>query len=308
MDRGARRVGYRENLAGTALEPLSAVPAFVSSGQPGDVRSRPALPHILCYHKIERRLELGVTRLSPRRFARQLERFARDGWKSLTLDELVACARGERAAGPKELAITFDDAYRGLRDHAFPVLEALGFSGTCFVITEYAGRLNEWDVAYGGRRFAHLAWRDIRRWEGRGIAFASHTATHPRLTWLGDGEARREMARSRLAMSAALGAAPRAISYPFGAFGSREKAMARGEGYDAGFALAGKWSGDAMAVTRLPVYPWSLPMPGVGALAAIERAGALGANRCAVGTSLWKRWREEGEPAITVVADPVTGD
>lgn len=270
--------------------------------------SRPVLPHILCYHKIERRRELGVTRLSPRRFARQMERFARDGWTSLTLDELAGCARGERVAGAKELAITFDDAYRGLRDHAFPVLESLGFSATCFVITEYAGRLNEWDVAYGGRRFAHLAWRDIRKWDGRGISFASHTATHPRLTWLDDYEVRREMSRSRAAMASALGRAPGAVSYPFGAFGEREIAIARGEGYESGFALAGQWSGDPMAVTRLPVYPWALPKPGIGALAALERAGASGANRCAVGTSIWKRWRERHNPDIPLITEPVAGD
>lgn len=284
------------------------MPALFSSGAPGTATPRPVLPHILCYHKIERRLELGVTRLSPRRFARQMERFARDGWRSLTLDELSACARGERTAGPRELAITFDDAYRGLREHAFPVIESLGFSATVFVITEYAGRMNEWDVAYGGRRFAHLAWRDIRKWEGRGIAFASHTATHPRLTWLGDAGVRRELTRSRAAMSAALGAAPRAVSYPFGAFGPRELALARSEGYDTGFALAGRWTGDPMAVTRLPVYPWAPPRPGVGALAPLERAGALGANRCAVGTSLWKRWREDREPEAVVAPEPVAGD
>lgn len=295
-------------LAGTALELSRAVPALLSSGATRRAAARPALPHILCYHKIERRLELGVTRLSPRRFARQMERFARDGWRSLTLDELVACARGERAARPKELAITFDDAYRGLREHAFPVIESLGFSATCFVITEYAGRLNEWDVAYGGRRFAHLAWRDVRKWEGRGIAFASHTATHPRLTWLADAEVHRELARSRAAMTAALGHAARAISYPFGAAGTRELAIARAEGYDCGFGLAGRWNGDAMAVTRLPVYPWSLPLPGVGPLAAIERAGALGANRCAVGTSLWKRWREGREPEAAAAIEALAGD
>ena len=269
--------------------------------------SSPLLPHILCYHKIDRRLELGVTRLSPRRFARQMERFAARGWRSLTLDELIASARGERVAGPRELAITFDDAYRGLREYAFPVLESLGFSATCFVITEFAGRLNGWDVAYGGRRFAHLAWRDMRMWDGRGIAFASHTATHRRLTWLADDEVRREMARSRAAMSAAL-AAPRAISYPFGAAGERELSIARGEGYDGGFGLAGRWSGNPMAVTRLPVYPWSLPMPGVGMLAAVERAGALGANRCSVGTSLWKRWREGADVTVAPAAEALAGD
>ncbi len=130
-------------------------------------------PRILCYHKIEPRLELGVTRLSPRRFARQIERLANAGWRTLTLAETIACVTGERLDGPRELAITFDDAYRGLRDHAFPVLADVGFTATCFVITDYAGKLNRWDVAYGGRRFAHLAWRDMRRWQARGIDMTS---------------------------------------------------------------------------------------------------------------------------------------
>jgi len=278
------------------------VPSLISGG------SRPALPHILCYHKIERRLELGVTRLSPRRFARQMERFARDGWRCLTLDELLAAARGERRPGPRELAITFDDAYRGLREHAFPVLEALGFAATCFVITEYAGRLNRWDVAYGGRRFAHLAWRDIRRWQGRGITFASHTASHPRLTWLTASEVRRELAASRAEMRAALGGEPRAVSYPFGAATGRERALALEEGYEAGFALAGRWTGDPMSITRLPVYPWALPRPGIGALASVERLGAVAANRCAVGTSLWKAWRERPDAPPAIGIEALAGD
>jgi peptidoglycan/xylan/chitin deacetylase (PgdA/CDA1 family) len=264
---------------------------------------------ILCYHKVERRRELGVTRLSPRRFTRQMERLARDGWRALTLDELLACVRGERTPGKREVALTFDDAYRGLRDHAFPVLEALGFPAICFAITDYAGRLNRWDVAYGGRRFAHLSWRDMRRWQERGITFASHTATHPRLTWLDDREVARELGLSRLAMAGALGSEPEAVSYPFGAAGDREAALARAEGYAAGFALAGSWRGDPMSVTRLPVYPWSLPIPGVGALGGVERAAAVVANRCAVGTTLWQRLTARAPGAVAAPdAVPIAGD
>jgi peptidoglycan/xylan/chitin deacetylase (PgdA/CDA1 family) len=247
---------------------------------------------VLCYHKVDPRLELGVTRISPRRFARQVERLAGDGWRTLTLRELLACARGERATGPREIVFTFDDAYRSLRDHAFPVLAAHGFVAVCAVITDYAGRLNRWDVAYGGRRFAHLAWRDLRRWRGRGtIEVVSHTATHPRLTWLDAPEAAREMARSRAAIEAELGEAPAALSYPFGAAGARERALAREAGYEAGLTLATRWRGDVMAIPRMPVYPWAPPRPAVGALRHVEWAGAVAANRCAVGTTLWQRLR-----------------
>jgi peptidoglycan/xylan/chitin deacetylase (PgdA/CDA1 family) len=265
------------------------VPCFVGGTPLERSRGVPALPLILCYHKVERRRELGVTRLSPRRFAHQMERLARDGWRALTLDELLACACGERSVGSREVAITFDDAYRGLRDHAFPVLEALGFPAVCFAITDYAGRLNRWDVAYGGRRFAHLAWRDMRRWQGRGITFASHTATHPRLTWLEEREAALELALSRRALCSALGECTPVVSYPFGAVGEREAALATAEGYEAGFALSGRWSGDRMSITRLPVYPWSPRVPGVGLLGVVEHAAAAVANRCAVGTTVWQR-------------------
>ncbi|MGQ0713015.1 MAG: polysaccharide deacetylase family protein [Gemmatimonadaceae bacterium] len=249
----------------------------------------PLLPHILCYHKVDRRHELGVTRISPRRFARHIERLARGGWRTLTLEEVAACARGERRAALNEVAITFDDGYRALREHAFPVLEAHGFVATCFVITAFAGRLNRWDVAYGGRRFAHLAWRDMRRWQSRGITFASHTATHPRLTWISAAAAARELGGSRVELADALDVAPRAVSYPFGASGVREHALARDAGYDVGFTLNAAWNGDAMAIPRLPVYLWSPPLPGVGFLAGIERVVATAANRAAIGTSVWRR-------------------
>lgn len=257
-----------------------------------DGREVSGLPPVLCYHKVDPRRELGVTRISPRRFARQIERLARDGWRTMTLAELLACARGERRAGPRELVVTFDDAYRSLRQHAFPVLAAHGFGAVCAVITDYAGRLNRWDVAYGGRRFAHLAWRDLRRWRERGtIEVVSHTATHPRLTWLGAREAAREMERSRAAIERELGETPRAVSYPFGAAGARERALAREAGYDGGLALATRWRGNVMAIPRVPVYMWAPPRPAVGALRHVEWAGAVAANRCAVGTSLWRRMR-----------------
>ena len=254
------------------------------------------VPRILCYHKVDRRLELGVTRISPRRFARQIQRLAMEGWRTLTLDELAACARGERTTAGNELAITFDDAYRSLRDHAFPVLEAHGFTATCFVITAFAGRLNRWDVAYGGRRFAHLAWRDMRRWQSRGITFASHTATHPRLTWLGESGASDELHRSRADLVHALDEEPRAVSYPFGACGPREYALARDAGYDVGFTLNATWGGDPMAIPRLPVYMWSPPIPGAGPLRNLERVAATMANRASVGTALWRRAAHRNEP------------
>src|SRR5581483_2107980 len=247
------------------------------------------LPPILCYHKVDRRGDLGVTRLSPRRFCRQIERLASDGWRTLSLNELERCVSGDRPPGPRELVMTFDDAYRSLRDYAFPTLADVGYTAICAVITDYAGRLNRWDVAYGGRRFAHLTWRDMRRWQSRGMEFVSHTATHPRLTWLGARQAAEELSRSRRAIGESLDVEPRAIAYPFGAAAGRERQLAAATGYTTGFTIATTWRGDPLAVPRLPVYIWSREVPVAGPA---ERLVAAAANRCAVGTSIFRRFTQ----------------
>jgi peptidoglycan/xylan/chitin deacetylase (PgdA/CDA1 family) len=246
------------------------------------------IPPILCYHKVERRRELGVTRLSPRRFATQLATLARDGWQTIPLSDLTALLRGQRTVGERTIVVTFDDAYRGLRDHAFPVLQDLGFVATCFVITDYAGRMNRWDVAYGGRRFAHLAWRDIETWSGRGISFESHTATHPHLPWVDDRRLVDELGRSRRDLRAALGDAVTAIAYPFGGVDDRVTAAAIDAGYTIGFGVGGRWTGDIMRVPRAAIHCWSPRLPMVGRLGPLERAVSRAVSRCAIGTSLWR--------------------
>jgi len=218
-----------------------------------------------------------------------MEALAAAGWRAISLEQFAAAATGQRAPGDRELLITFDDAYRGLRDHAFPVLRDLGFSAACFVITEYAGRLNRWDVAYGGRRFAHLAWRDIEAWSARGMAFESHTATHARLPSLDARGITDELVRSSAALGDALGRPPTAVAYPFGAVNGRVVDAAARCGYSLGFALGGRWRGDVMQVPRAPVHCWAPRLPAVGPLGGLEQWISRLACRCSVGTTIWRR-------------------
>lgn len=213
---------------------------------------------------------------------------ARAGWRGITLGEFAATMRGERPQGTGELLITFDDAYRGLRDHAFPVLRDLGFGAACFVVTDYAGRLNRWDVAYGGRRFAHLAWRDIETWRAGGMDFGSHTATHRRLPWLDEHVLLDELRRSRHAMHTALGVAPTSIAYPFGAVSRCVTAAAARCGYSLGFALGVPWRGDAMRIPRTAVHCWSPRVPVVGRFGGLEQLVSQLACRCSLGTNIWQ--------------------
>lgn len=261
-------------------------------------------PPILSYHKIDTRFELGFTQLEPRVFRRQVETLARLGYRSLGSADLLAPTTHD---APRTVVFSFDDGYAGLAEHAFPVLADHGFTALVFVITDYVGAENRWDVQYGWRRFRHLDWDELGHWQGRGIEVHSHTATHALLTWVSDAEAAEELGRSREAIHARLGSAPAGISYPFGSADARVRGLARDAGYTLGFAGPnGNGAGDLLMLERWPVYGWDrfdLPLVlGVGALSPLGRALARLTNRCAVGTAAIQRALGRRYPRRTTAA------
>ncbi len=256
------------------------------------------IPPILGYHKIDSRFELGFTQLGPRTFRRQIEALARAGYHTLGSAELAEMfasppPRTTRDA-PRTVVLTFDDGYAALAEHAFPVLADHGFKALLFVITDFVGRENTWDVQYGWRKFYHLSWDELAKWRERGIEAHSHGATHARLTWLSDTEAEDELGRSREAIMSRIGTAPRGIGYPFGAADERVCRLAAAAGYTLGFGgPVGAGTSDPMLLERRVVYAWDRGgIPFVlreGGLGPLARSLARTTNRCAVGTAAIQR-------------------
>src|SRR5256712_8020121 len=189
-----------------------------------------ARPPALCYHRVGGQLELGVTRVGSSVFARQMTTLARAGWKTLTLDQFAERLRpGHSALRTPHSAflLTFDDGYASLAEHVYPILADVGFTATTFLITDYVGRLNTWDVRYTWHRLAHLDWDTIGRWQARGFDFPSHTPSHPRLTWLSDRQAAAELAGAPETPPHRPGPqAARAVAYPVGARDERIERLA----------------------------------------------------------------------------------
>ena len=195
----------------------------------------------------------------------------------------------------QDVTITFDDGYSGLADHAFPILQGLGMRALVFVISEYVGKENTWDVQYGWTSFRHLDWNTLGRWQEAGvIQVHSHGARHRRLTWLSDQEIADELGRARQEIRQRLGRAPSAIAYPYGAVNERVKRLAIEAGHTAGYAGPSTGvEGDPMMQPRLSVYAWD-----AGDLPLVLREDTVGdaaravsrfTNRCSVGTALFQR-------------------
>jgi peptidoglycan/xylan/chitin deacetylase (PgdA/CDA1 family) len=272
-------------------------------------------PPVLCYHRIGGPREVGVTRVARKVFARQMVALAKAGWRTLTLDDFA------RAASPylfpvarlttdnRYFLLTFDDGYANLADTAYPVLADLGFTAATFLITDYVGRDNSWDVRYTRRRLPQLDWRTIERWRIQGFDFGAHGATHRRLTWLRSAVVTDELLRSRQVLIQRLGTgAGRAIAYPFAAVSDRVMELTRQAGFEMGFA--GPWDRgtDPLRLSRVPVYAWDVGDTPIGLWPGLRgTAGRLLAhltNRCSVGTSLAlalagryrSRWSAGAEP------------
>ncbi len=195
----------------------------------------------------------------------------------------------------RDVTITFDDGYSGLANYAFPVLKELGLTALVFVISDFVGKENTWDVQYGWRRFWHLSWDQLGEWRESGVIdVQSHGASHRRLTWLSDQQVADDLGRAREEIRRHLGIAPDAIAYPYGAIDARVKRLAMQAGHSRGFAGPSTGiDGDPMALPRVSVYAWD-----AGELPFVLRDDPLGAaargvsrftNSCSVGTAFFQK-------------------
>lgn len=194
-------------------------------------------PSVLCFHKISNRFCWEGTWTTPDRFFAYVDRLRRLGYRFVGMDDYLDRVASGRRGGDREVVITFDDGYRDLYDVVLPGLESRGVPFHVFLVTDYVGRQNDWDLSLGRRAFWHLDWPEIEDMTSRGVTFGSHGASHGDLTRMGAKEARAELDRSRAVIEEHLGRPARTVSYPFGRYDDAVKAAAREAGFDAAFSL-----------------------------------------------------------------------
>ena len=193
---------------------------------------------ILAFHKVDPRFEWGVTRATPRRFRKIIQYLYDAGYTGIGANDLLHPETLDPQK--KVVGITFDDSYASLYEHAFPVLQEFGFSATVFVITDFIGKLNTWDVNLGWLTFKHLDWTQMREMEKHGISFGSHTVSHPDLTRISPERIRNELGDSKKILEDGLGKEIPLVSYPFGRFNPAIVHMSQEAGYQKACAFFNK--------------------------------------------------------------------
>ena len=215
------------------------------------------VPQTLCYHKLSDRFLFEGTWTTPARFAGHIDHLIESGYEvigeSSYLDRLASPCEG----GAKQLLLTFDDAYEELHKFYLEVLEPRRVPLLVFVVSDYVGRQNTWDLSLGRPPARHLGWGQITELARKGVCFGSHGASHIDLTRASLPEVERETAASKLALEERIGAPVRSFSYPFGRYDARAQQAVRDAGYAAAFSLYPRHHNgtiDRMALRRNGVY------------------------------------------------------
>jgi peptidoglycan/xylan/chitin deacetylase (PgdA/CDA1 family) len=184
---------------------------------------------ILFYHRVsDDRDELAV---SPPAFHRQMNYLAEGGYR--VLDVLAAAELLDAPDPPvKTVALSFDDGYQDVADHAAPVLAERDFRATVFVAPAVIDGTAS--LSWYREQPALLGWDEIAALDaGPTLDFQAHSLTHPNLLELDDEDCRREIAGSKLALEERLGRSVDAFSYPAGLFGERERRFVMEAGFRA---------------------------------------------------------------------------
>ncbi len=272
---------------------------LVALGVPSLVRRLRAAGVLLCYHNVLPPRNATATgdagvHMPFERFADQVHWLARR-YAVVALREFVERLRAGRSLRGVA-ALTFDDGYDGVFQHAWPLLSKVGLPATVFVVAERPERRDAfwWDhpgLAHNAPPAGRERWltelkgdaqgivsalslmTSIRLpashrpagWDaiaaaaaGGGLAIGVHSATHRTLTQLDDIELAREIVASRETIQARAGVAPAFFAYPYGIWDERVRNAVQAAGYEGAVTLD-------YGLTGARADPWALPRVNVPA-------------------------------------------
>ncbi|ASP40304.1 hypothetical protein CHH28_17185 [Bacterioplanes sanyensis] len=205
---------------------------------------------VLQYHHVSEQTP-AVTSVTPAQFEQHLELIEQLKLPVVDLVEALEKIDNGDALQEGAVAISFDDAYTSIYQHALPALEKRGWPFVVFVNTG----------AVDGGHQGVMSWKQLRDLQSRGAVLANHTVDHPYLLqtptevtlddWL-----QQQIGEAQQRLKAEVGDAPKLLAYPYGEFNLEMTTWLAKHGYKA----FGQQSGPIGAQSHpqaLPRFPAS---------------------------------------------------
>ena len=164
-------------------------------------------PKILIYHQVTTtpRRQLDI---DPETFKDHIDFLMQHG-QVVSLDTMLADPR--RGEAHEDYVLTFDDGFKGLYTHAFPVMRDRGLEFTLYITSKMV------DTASTGGDDEMLTWDQVNEMAASGLmTVGAHTHTHPDLRDLSESAVGEEIRLSNESIEKRTGTRPRHFAYPKG--------------------------------------------------------------------------------------------
>lgn len=211
---------------------------------------------VLCYHAVNAEWTSPLS-MHPDTFAAQCGWLAK-GRTVVPLDEVVHRLTSSGRLPRGLAALTFDDGFASVYDHAWQALTRYRLPATVFLVAQTLterGQEVDWIDTPPPFETRTLTLDQVVEMQQAGVTFQSHSSTHADLTRLTYAECLADLRDSRELLQSVLGRSVRLLAYPRGRHAPHVRAAAAKAGYSHAFALPeGPEPGGTYALPRVGVY------------------------------------------------------
>jgi peptidoglycan/xylan/chitin deacetylase (PgdA/CDA1 family) len=211
---------------------------------------------ILCYHSMDPAWSSPMA-VTPDEFEAHCRWLGRH--RSVVSLEVAARAAERRIGlGRDPVALTFDDGFADIYEHAFPRLRRHHLPATVFLVAETLtskDRVVDWVDDPPGHTLETLSIEQILEMQEAGISFGSHSFSHRDLTTLDVNACVRDLRASKDVLENVLGREVPFVAYPRGRHNRVVRRAAERAGFTHGFGLPeGREPKGRYSIPRIGVY------------------------------------------------------
>ena len=179
---------------------------------------------VFCYHSVNPNAYNNPAIITPDCLKSQLTFIKKQGFNTLSINDLYSYLSNNSEIPQKSILITFDDGYMDNYYYAFPILKELNMKATIFCITR------DLDGKY------YLSNEAIKIMSANNIDIESHTFSHKKLSSLTYENQLKELEKSKKDLESITGNKVTAIAYPYGDYNQDTLKAASKAGYQLGFS------------------------------------------------------------------------
>ena len=199
---------------------------------------------VVMYHRFgEERYPSTNVRLA--QFDQHIAALQERGVPVVDLASAVAQIKAGEDLPEGAVAITVDDAYASVYEHAAPRLKEAGFPWTLFVASEPL------DQGLNG----YMTWDQVRALSAEGITIGAHSHAHAHMADMTEEEVAADFFAMQASFQQELGHLPALFTYPFGEAGPAVMAAAEDLGMQAAFGQHSGVVSRAGPLFYLPRFP-----------------------------------------------------